>query len=367
MTLIKSVSGIRGTIGGKVGENLTPIDVVKLTTAYAVLLKQKYHTEKPTVAVGRDGRISGPLILELVANSLQQSGIEVINIDLTTTPTLEYFVQENENIHGGIITSASHNTREWNALKLLNADGEFLNQVDGEFILEKSEQELFFNEVDTLGKRTVSTQSFPLHLKGILSLPYVLTEEIKNRKFKVIVDGINSSGGVFVPELLNALGVETETIHGMPTGEFAHNPEPLKQNLTDLIDKVKSSEADMGIAVDPDVDRLVLVCENGEMFGEEYTLVAAADHFLDYEKTPLVSNMSSSLALRDLAKSKGVEYFSAKVGELYVVELMKKVGCKIGGEGNGGVILGDLHYGRDALVGIAMVLSKLAKEKNFTF
>lgn len=364
MTLIKSISGIRGTIGGEVNENLTAHDLVQLVSAYATLIQNKSKQSNIKIAIGRDGRISGAVVQQLAISTLQMMGVDVYDLGLTTTPTVEYYVL-NHKLDGGIIISASHNPKQWNALKLLNAEGEFLNAEDGQTIIQMSADQIRYASVDELGKLKDVSLSSHEHIEAIKALPYVDVKGIAKTKFKVVVDGINSSGGLMIPELLRSLGIEDiEVVHGVPHGDFAHNPEPLEQNLTDLIQRVKDTGADMGIAVDPDVDRLVFVSEDGTMFGEEYTLVACSDLLLrTYPDAPLVSNMSSTLALKDLADSHSVAYFSAPVGELHVVQQMKKIGAKIGGEGNGGVILADLHYGRDALVGVALMLSLLVQDK----
>ena len=364
MTLIKSISGIRGTIGGEINENLTAHDLVQLVSAYAMLIKKKSDKEAIQIAIGRDGRMSGPVVQQLAISTLQMMGVDVYDLGLTTTPTVEYYVL-NHKLDGGIIISASHNPRQWNALKLLNEQGEFLNAEDGQAIIQMHQNQIRYSDVDSMGSLKDVSLSSQEHIDAIKALPYVDVESISKSRFKVVVDGINSSGGLLIPELLRSLGInDVDVLHGVPHGDFAHNPEPLEHNLQDLIHRVKETGADMGIAVDPDVDRLVFVSEDGTMFGEEYTLVACSDLVLrTYKDSPLVSNMSSSMALRDLANEKGVDYFSAPVGELHVVQQMKKVGSKIGGEGNGGVILADLHYGRDAMVGVALMLTLLAQDQ----
>jgi phosphomannomutase len=361
VALIKSISGIRGTIGGKPGETLSPLDVVKYTAAFGSWLMETTGQNK--VVVGRDGRISGPMVNDLVTNTLVSLGIDVIDLGLSTTPTVEVAVVM-EKAAGGIIITASHNPKEWNALKLVNGAGEFISADDGALVLEKAEAEKFkFATVDKLGTYTEDHSYMQKHIDAILALDLVDVAQIKKKKFKVVVDAINSTGAVFVPELLKALGVAAKDIiilNGEVHGKFAHNPEPLPQNLSQLSIEVNKSGAHLGIAVDPDVDRLVLVCEDGSMFGEEYTLVAVADYVLSKRKGNTVSNMSSSRALKDVTMRHGGEYFPSAVGEVNVVKKMKEVNAVIGGEGNGGIILPDLHYGRDALVGIALFLTHLA-------
>ncbi len=363
MALIKSISGIRGTIGGKSGENLTPLDVVKFTAAYGSWLLQK--PGKKSVVVGRDGRISGLMVHQLVTNTLTGLGIDVIDAGLSTTPTVEMAVVW-EKASGGIIITASHNPKEWNALKLLNADGEFISAEDGKWILEKAGQDdLSFSPVDKLGQIIVNESFLQKHIDAITSYPLVDIENIRKKNFKVVVDVINSTGALFVPPLLKALGVEEVILlNGDITGKFAHNPEPLPENLTELSAAVRKHKADIGIAVDPDVDRLCFVCEDGSMFGEEYTLVAVADYVLARKMGNTVSNMSSTKALKEITQKKGGEYFPSAVGEVNVVSKMKEVNAVIGGEGNGGIIVPDLHYGRDALIGIGLFLSALSTHKN---
>lgn len=363
MALIKSISGIRGTIGGKSGENLTPLDVVKFTAAYGSWLLQK--PGKKSVVVGRDGRISGLMVHQLVTNTLTGLGIDVIDAGLSTTPTVEMAVVW-EKASGGIIITASHNPKEWNALKLLNADGEFISAEDGKWILEKAGQDdLSFSPVDKLGQVIVNESFLQKHIDAITSYPLVDIENIRKKNFKVVVDVINSTGALFVPPLLKALGVEEVILlNGDITGKFAHNPEPLPENLTELSAAVRKHKADIGIAVDPDVDRLCFVCEDGSMFGEEYTLVAVADYVLARKMGNTVSNMSSTKALKEITQKKGGEYFPSAVGEVNVVSKMKEVNAVIGGEGNGGIIVPDLHYGRDALIGIGLFLSALSAHKN---
>lgn len=363
MTLIKSISGIRGTIGGKVGENLTPIDVVKFASAYGSWLKQQRDKENYRVVVGRDARISGEMVQELVMQTLVGMGIHVIDLGLSTTPTVEIAVTE-EHADGGIILTASHNPKQWNALKLLNSKGEFINDTHGKKILEIAEQEAFeFSEVDNLGKITKNDAYFDIHIDLILDLPLVNQEAIRKAGFKVVVDAVNSTGGIVIPLLLERLGVHTIKLYCTPNGEFPHNPEPLKEHLGVISALVIKEKADLGIVVDPDVDRLALISENGEMFGEEYTLVACADYVLSKTTGNTVSNMSSSRALRDITEKHGGSYQASAVGEVNVVKMMKDTNAIIGGEGNGGIIYPESHYGRDALVGIALFLSLLAEKK----
>ena len=358
MTLISSVSGIRGTLGGKTGDNLTPIDVVRFASAYGSWILQK--VDKAAVVVGRDARPSGPMIQNLVQQTLVSLGIDVIDVGLSTTPTVELEVVRHK-AQGGIIITASHNPKEWNALKLLNKKGEFLNADEGEQINKMSQDlsSIEFANVDNLGAICKESDAIQHHIEAILKLPLVDHDKIKAYSFKIVVDGVNSSGGIAVPQLLEALGVEVISIHCEPNGEFPHNPEPLAQHLADLSKAVVIHQADLGIAVDPDVDRLVFVDEKGVLFGEEYTLVACADYILRTNPGNTVSNLSSTRALADITRQFGGNYFASAVGEAHVVELMKKTNAVIGGEGNGGVIYPDLHYGRDALVGIALFLSHL--------
>ncbi len=367
MTLIKSISGIRGTIGGKVGDNLTPVDAVKFASAYGTWLKEGSKKievgRKLKVVVGRDARISGPMIHNLVINTLIGLGIDVIDLGLSTTPTVEVAVPL-ENADGGIILTASHNPKQWNALKLLNEKGEFLNGIEGEKILEIAEAEAFdFSDVDHLGEITLNDAYMDIHIDEVLNLPLVDIEAIKAAKFKVVVDGVNSSGGIIIPRLLKLMGVEVVELYCEPNGHCPHNPEPLKEHLTDISELVVKEKAHLGIVVDPDVDRLAFVCEDGEMFGEEYTLVACADFVLSRTPGNTVSNMSSSRALRDVTNSHNGIYEASAVGEVNVVELMKKNNAIIGGEGNGGIIYPELHYGRDSLVGVALFLTHLANKK----
>ena len=359
MTLIKSISGIRGTLGGATGENLTPIDVVKYTSAYGAWILQANVGKK--VVVGRDARISGPLVHELVVNTLLALGIDVVDAGLSTTPTVEMAVME-EQAAGGIILTASHNPKQWNALKLLNHKGEFISAEDGAVVLALAESSDFlFATVDHLGVRT-QKDFLAMHIEKILALPLVNRDLIAAKKYKIAVDAVNSVGGIAVPALLNALGVETiKEINCEPTGHFAHNPEPLPEHLGQIASEVKSSKCDLGIVVDPDVDRLALICDDAEMFGEEYTLVAVADYYMRHTPGPTVSNLSSTRALRDITEKAGQRYEASAVGEVNVVEKMKEIGAVIGGEGNGGIIVPELHYGRDALAGIALILSHLAE------
>ena len=363
MTLIKSISGIRGTIGGNVGENLTPIDAVKFASAYGTWLKLQRVKEDYRVVVGRDARISGEMIQNLVMNTLVGLGIHVIDLGLSTTPTVEIAVPM-EHADGGIILTASHNPKQWNALKLLNAKGEFLDAAEGAKILEIAESDAMeFADVDSLGKITKNQAYIDLHIDEVLDLEYVDKKAIKAAKFKVVVDGVNSTGGIAIPLLLERLGVVAVKLYCEPTGHFPHNPEPLKEHLTDLSAEVIKKRADFGIVVDPDVDRLAFVDENGEMFGEEYTLVACADHVLSRKSGNTVSNMSSTRALRDITEKHGGTYEASAVGEVNVVSLMKKNNAVIGGEGNGGIIYPASHYGRDALVGVALFLTLLAEKR----
>ena len=358
MTLISSVSGIRGTIGGKTGDNLTPIDVVRFASAYGSWLLQNH--EKAMVVVGRDARPSGPMIQTLVQQTLISLGIDVIDVGLSTTPTVELEVVRHK-AQGGIILTASHNPKEWNALKLLNEKGEFLNAQEGEKINQMSQNlsAIDFAAIDDLGSICSETDAIQHHIDAIRNLPLVDLKAIQTKEFKVVVDGVNSSGGIAVPKLLEALGAEVVPIHCEPNGDFPHNPEPLAHHLTDLSEAVVAHQADLGIAVDPDVDRLVFMDEEGTLFGEEYTLVACADYVLRTNPGNTVSNLSSTRALAEVTSQYGGNYVASAVGEAHVVELMKKTNAVIGGEGNGGVIYPDLHYGRDALVGIALFLSHL--------
>ena len=361
MSLIKSISGIRGTIGGKVDENLTPIDAVKFAAAYGSWLKGQVGKEHVKVVIGRDARISGEMIQNLVQYTLIGLGIDVVNIGLSTTPTVEVAVPL-EKANGGIILTASHNPKEWNALKLLNDKGEFVSDQDGKAILRIAQENDFsFATVDHLGKLTHNDRYIDLHIEEVLALPLVTPEAIQKKKFCVVVDAVNSTGGIAIPRLLERLGVEVVKLYCNPNGHFPHNPEPLKEHLGDICKKVVEEKADFGIVVDPDVDRLAFITDQGEMFGEEYTLVACADYVLSKAKGNVVSNLSSSRALRDIAQKYGVTYSAAAVGEVNVVTEMKRVEAIIGGEGNGGIIYPELHYGRDALVGVALFLSLLAE------
>ena len=363
MTLIKSISGIRGTIGGKTGDNLTPIDAVKFAAAYGTWLKSYSNKQKLTVVIGRDARISGPMIHHLVMNTLIGLGIDVIDLGLSTTPTVEVAVPL-EKADGGIILTASHNPKQWNALKLLNEKGEFLSGAEGVRILEIAADEAFdFADVDSLGAITENNAYMDIHIDEVLDLPLVDVEAVRAAKFKVVVDGVNSSGGIVIPNLLEQMGVEVVKLYCEPNGQFPHNPEPLKEHLGDICALVLKEKADLGIVVDPDVDRLAFISEDGEMFGEEYTLVAVADYVLSRTPGNTVSNMSSSRALRDVTHLHGGIYAASAVGEVNVVELMKLNNAVIGGEGNGGIIYPELHYGRDSLVGVALFLTHLAYKK----
>ena len=361
MALISSISGIRGTIGGKEGYNLTPVDVIRFTSAYGAWLLQKH--QKGTVVVGRDARPSGVMIQELVQQTLISLGIHVIDVGLSTTPTVEMEVIRHK-VQGGIIITASHNPKEWNALKLLNEKGEFLDAENGKHInkLSKNLSSVEFATVNELGAICTETYAIQHHINAVLDLPLVDVELIKNRRLTVVVDGVNSSGGIAIPKLLEALDVTVVPIHCKPNGDFPHNPEPLAKHLTDLSEAVVKNQADLGIAVDPDVDRLVFMDEQGILFGEEYTLVACADYVLRQRPGNTVSNLSSTRALAEITRQHGGNYFASAVGEAHVVELMKKNNAVLGGEGNGGVIYPDLHYGRDALVGVALFLSHLCKQ-----
>ena len=361
MSLIKSISGIRGTIGGKVDENLTPIDAVKFAAAYGSWLKGQVGKEHVKVVIGRDARISGEMIQNLVQYTLIGLGIDVVNIGLSTTPTVEVAVPL-EKANGGIILTASHNPKEWNALKLLNDKGEFVSDQDGKAILKIAQENDFsFATVDHLGKFNYDDRYIDLHIQKVLALPLVTPEAIQKKKFRVVVDAVNSTGGIAIPRLLEQLGVEVVKLYCEPNGHFPHNPEPLKEHLGDICKKVVEEKADFGIVVDPDVDRLAFITDQGEMFGEEYTLVACADYVLSKANGNVVSNLSSSRALRDIAQKYGVTYSAAAVGEVNVVTEMKRVEAIIGGEGNGGIIYPELHYGRDALVGVVLFLSLLAE------
>ena len=360
MTLIKSISGIRGTIGGAAGDGLTPLDIVKFTSAYGSWALKRSGKRK--IIVGRDARLSGTMVNNLVVGTLQGLGIDVIDLGLSTTPTVEVAVPW-EQAAGGIILTASHNPKQWNALKLLNDKGEFISDADGKEVLEIAENSDFkYADVNDLGKITIDNSYLQKHIDHILALPLVDVQAIAKANFKIVIDCVNSTGGIFIPALLKALGVKTvHQLYCDPDGNFPHNPEPLPENLIALSNEVVKKGADLGIAVDPDVDRLAFVCEDGNMFGEEYTLVAVADYVLKNKKGNTVSNLSSTRALRDVTEKAGGEYHAAAVGEVNVVNKMKEVNAVIGGEGNGGVIYPELHYGRDALVGIALFLTHLAK------
>lgn len=365
MTLIKSISGIRGTIGGNPGDNLTPIDAVKFASAYGVFLKKRNPNQSNLkVVIGRDARISGKMISSLVANTLVGIGIDVIDLGLSTTPTVEVAVPL-EKADGGIILTASHNPKQWNALKLLNEKGEFLSGDDGKEILATAESDNYdFAEVDDLGSYTKDSSYLEKHIQEVLNLELVDVDAIQKANFKVAVDGVNSTGGIFIPALLKELNVECIELYCTPNGHFPHNPEPLKEHLTDISELVVKENADFGIVVDPDVDRLALICEDGSMFGEEYTLVACADYVLGrLGGRNTVSNLSSSRALRDVTQSHGGTYQASAVGEVNVVVKMKETNAAIGGEGNGGIIYPESHYGRDSLVGVALFLSHLAHKK----
>ena len=362
MTLIKSISGIRGTIGGKPGDTLNPLDIVKFTSAYATFIRRSGKSKSNTIVVGRDGRISGDMVRNIVCGTLMGIGYDVVNIGMATTPTTELAVTM-EQAAGGIIITASHNPRQWNALKLLNEKGEFLTAADGEEVLAIAEREDFeYASVDNLGKYTEDNSFNQRHIDSVLNLKLVDREAIKNAHFKVLVDAVNSVGGIIMPQFLDALGVEYKVLNGEPTGDFAHNPEPLAKNLGEIMGEMAKGGYDLGIVVDPDVDRLVFISENGEMFGEEYTLVSVADYVLSKTPGNTVSNLSSTRALRDVTERHGGKYTAAAVGEVNVTTQMKNVNAVIGGEGNGGVIYPESHYGRDALVGVALFLSHLARK-----
>lgn len=370
MTLIKSISGIRGTIGGQTGDTLNPLDIVKFTTAYATFMRRnggngqhaEFNHHRPTIVVGRDARISGVMVDSVVCGTLMGMGYDVVNIGLATTPTTELTVR-NLGADGGIIITASHNPRQWNALKLLNNEGEFLTAADGAEVLKIAENEDFeYADVDQLGHYLNCDEADDWHVDDVLSLDLVDEEAIHNAHFKVCVDAINSVGGVILPKLLDRLGVTYKILNGEPTGDFAHNPEPLEKNLGGIMDEMRSGNYDLGIVVDPDVDRLAFISEDGTMFGEEYTLVSVADYVLSHTPGNTVSNLSSTRALRDVTERHGGTYTASAVGEVNVTTMMKEVGAVIGGEGNGGVIYPESHYGRDALVGIALFLSSLAQK-----
>ena len=361
MTLIKSISGIRGTIGGAAGENLTPIDVVKFTTAYARLIKSRNAGKRIRIVVGRDARLSGELVADLVEGTLLAAGADVIDVGMCTTPGTEMAVIT-KRADGGIIITASHNPRQWNALKLLNAEGEFLSDSEGKQVLAMAEEEYDYPAIDEIGKVLSREEFNEEHIRQVLALPLVDVDRVRARKFRVVVDAVNSIGGVVIPRLLEELGCEVVKLNCDPTGEFAHNPEPLPENLTEISEVIVREGADLGIVVDPDVDRLAFVSEDGSMFVEEYTLVAVADYILSRKVGNTVSNLSSSRALRDVTEQHGGKYAAAAVGEVNVVAKMKETGAVIGGEGNGGVIYPELHYGRDALVGTALFLTYLAEK-----
>lgn len=363
MTLIKSISGIRGTIGGRTGDTLNPLDIVKFTTAYATFMKRNAKFGTGKIVVGRDARISGEMVKDIVCGTLMGMGYDVVNIGLATTPTTELAVSMLK-ADGGIIITASHNPRQWNALKLLNAQGEFLTKADGNEVLKIAEEEDFeYADVDHLGHYCEDNSFNQKHIDNVLALQLVDTEAIRNAHFKVCADTINSVGGIILPQLFDALGVEYNILNGEANGDFAHNPEPLEKNLGDIMALTAKGGYDLGIVVDPDVDRLAFICENGKMFGEEYTLVSVADYVLSHTPGNTVSNLSSTRALRDVTEKHGGQYTASAVGEVNVTTMMKNTGAVIGGEGNGGVIYPESHYGRDALVGIALFLSNLAHKK----
>ena len=362
MTLFKSISGIRGTIGGKVGDTLNPLDIVKFTSAYATFIRRSGHSSSNKIVVGRDARISGLMVKNVVCGTLMGMGYDVVNIGLATTPTTELAVRMS-GAAGGIIITASHNPRHWNALKLLNEQGEFLTKDDGNEVLKIADAEDFeYAEVDDLGSYTDDDSFNQRHIDSVLALSLVDKEAIRKAHFKVCVDSINSVGGIILPLLLKALGVEYHFLNGTANGDFAHNPEPLEKNLGGIMSEVAKGGYDLGIVVDPDVDRLAFIQEDGKMYGEEYTLVTVADYVLDHKQGPTVSNLSSTRALRDVTEKHGCKYYAAAVGEVNVTTKMKEVGAVIGGEGNGGVIYPESHYGRDALVGIALFLSSMAEK-----
>lgn len=363
MTLIKSISGIRGTIGGRTGDTLNPLDIVKFASAYAMFIRNSRGDKCcGKIVVGRDARISGDMVRNIVCGTLMGAGFDVIDIGLATTPTTELAVRMS-GADGGIIITASHNPRQWNALKLLNSEGEFLDKNEGNEVLDIAEREDFtYAEVDGLGKYISDDTFNERHIEAVLALPLVDVEAVRKARFRVCVDAINSVGGVILPDLFKALGVECEVLNGTPDGDFAHNPEPLEKNLGGIMERMRAGGFDLGIVVDPDVDRLAFICEDGRMFGEEYTLVSVADYVLSHTPGNTVSNLSSTRALRDVTERHGGKYAAAAVGEVNVTTKMKEVGAVIGGEGNGGVIYPECHYGRDALVGIALFLSSLAQK-----
>lgn len=361
MTLIKSISGIRGTIGGRPADNLTPLDTVKFASAYGIWLQQQHPGKKLKVVIGRDARLSGHMMQQLVSATLAGLGIDIFDLGLSTTPTVELTVPET-GAHGGIILTASHNPKEWNALKLLNEKGEFIDADAGAEILKTAEAEDFnYASVDDLGKVEIRTDAIEKHIQSVLRLPLVKVEAVRKAGFRVVVDAVHSTGGLAIPALLRKMGVEVIEMYCEPTGHFPHNPEPLKEHLTDISRRVVTEKAHLGIVVDPDVDRLAFICNDGEMFGEEYTLVACADYVLQHTPGSTVSNLSSSRALRDITLKHGGQYFAAAVGEVNVVQKMKEVKAIIGGEGNGGIIYPESHYGRDALVGVGLFLTHLAQ------
>jgi len=363
MTLIKSISGIRGTIGGKSGENLTPMDIVKFTSAFGIWLQKKANKKDISLVVGRDARISGKVVSDIASSTLQSLGINVIDLGLSTTPTVEIMVTE-LTADGGIIFTASHNPKEWNALKLLNNKGEFVNAKDGKEILEIAENEDFeYIDIDNFGCYKTIDNAIQIHIDKVLNLEEVSEGRVREKRYKIVVDAVNSTGGIAIPKLLERMGCDLVKLYCEPNGCFPHNPEPLKEHLSDICNLVIKEKADLGIVVDPDVDRLVFVDEYGELFGEEYTLVAVADYILRGKNGVTVSNLSSSKALENIAKSLNSEYFASAVGEVNVVEMMKEKNAIIGGEGNGGVIFPKLHYGRDAIVGVALFLTYLAQTK----
>jgi len=362
MTLIKSISGIRGTIGGCVGDALTPLDIVRFTASYATFIR-KQSSSSNTIIIGRDARISGEMVSNIVSGTLIGCGFDVLDVGLSTTPTIEVAVQIEQSA-GGIIITASHNPKQWNALKLLNDKGEFLSAKDGEEILELAENDAFtFSEVDDLGKYTFDDSFNDKHIEEVLNLNLVHGDLVKSAGFKVVVDAVNSTGGFMIPRLLERMGVECVKLYCEPNGKFPHNPEPLPKNLTEISKLVVEEKADFGIVVDPDVDRLAMVCEDGSMFGEEYTLVAVADYVLSKTPGNTVSNLSSTRALRDVTNNHNGSYEASAVGEVNVVDKMKATNAIIGGEGNGGVIYPEMHYGRDALIGVALFLTQLAERK----
>ena len=362
MVLIKSISGIRGTIGGAIGESLSPLDIVRFITAYTILIRKKCDYSN-TIVIGRDARVSGEMVSNIVSGTLISCGFDVLDVGLSTTPTIEVAVQL-EKLAGGIIITASHNPKEWNALKLLNGEGEFLSKEDGEEVISLSENnDLTFSEVDNLGKYTYDNSFNSRHIEEVLNLDLVDVDLVKKSGFKVVLDAVNSTGGIIIPTLLEKMGVECIRLYCEPNGDFPHNPEPLPEHLTEISKLVVEVEADFGIVVDPDVDRLAIISEDGSMFGEEYTLVAIADYVLSKKSGNTVSNLSSTRALKDITLGYGCKYQASAVGEVNVVEKMKEINAIIGGEGNGGIIYPQLHYGRDALVGIALFLTQLAERK----